>query len=104
MVENQRKKLTPENSTNFLLYASHYISMLMGSNLLSEHGIKFDEISHRNFKDLLSSFETRHDEFYRNAIEKIERALISCYGEREISLQQLSATFRRGDLLEMLTL
>lgn len=57
-----------------------------------------------NFKDLLSKFETRHDEFYRNAIEKIERALVSCYGEREISLQQLSATFRRGDLLEMLAL
>lgn len=102
-VETQRKKLTPENSTNFLLYASHYISMLMGGNLLLEHGIKFDEISHRNFKDLLLTFETRHDEFYRNAIEKIQSALVACYGERDISLQQLSATFRRGDLLEMLS-
>jgi hypothetical protein len=103
-VETQRKKLTPENSTNFLLYASHYISMLIGSNLLLEHGIKFNEISHRNFQDLLSTFETRHDEFYRNAIEKIQSALVACYGERDISLQQLSATFRRGDLLEMLSL
>ena len=102
-VETQRKKLTPDNPTNFLLYASHYISMLMGGNLLLEHSIKFDEISHRNFKDLLSIFETRHDEFYRNAIEKIQSALVACYGERDISLQQLSATFRRGDLLEMLS-
>jgi len=28
--------------------------------------------------------------------------LKACYGLREVSLQQLSATFRRGDLLEML--
>lgn len=32
----------------------------------------------------------------------IESALSAIYGERAVSLQQLAATFRRGDLLEFL--
>jgi hypothetical protein len=32
----------------------------------------------------------------------ISDTLKAFYGDRDISLQQLSATFRRGDLLEML--
>jgi hypothetical protein len=32
----------------------------------------------------------------------VQTALTQLYGQREVSLQQLSATFRRGDLLEFL--
>ena len=35
-------------------------------------------------------------------VDEVAGALHACYGAREICLQQLSATFRRGDLLEML--
>ncbi len=42
--------------------------------------------------------------YHRDAVEAVTHALMACYGDRDISLQQLSATFRRGDLLEMLDL
>ena len=40
--------------------------------------------------------------YHPHAVENVTGALKQCYGDREVSLQQLSATFRRGDLLEML--
>ena len=39
---------------------------------------------------------------HADAIERIRAAIVACYGERTVSLQQLAATFRRGDLLELL--
>jgi hypothetical protein len=35
-------------------------------------------------------------------ISIIQQALTDLYGGQEVSLQQLSATFRRGDLIEKL--
>lgn len=100
--ENERKRPTDSNPPEFLPYASHYISMLIGRALLDDQSIKYKDISHRNFKSLVQAFEAGQDKYHRDAIDKITEALKNCYGEREISLQQLSATFRRGDLLEML--
>ena len=40
--------------------------------------------------------------YHSLAVESLEDALRRCYGDRQVSLQQLAATFRRGDLLEML--
>lgn len=39
---------------------------------------------------------------HADAVQALENALTACYGDRDVLLQQLSATFRRGDLLEML--
>jgi len=103
-VENERKRPTQANPTEFLPYASHYISMLIGRNLLSDQGIAFSEISHRTIKALVDAFDSQQYQYHQNAITEIEKALSACYGERHISLQQLSATFRRGDLLEMLNI
>ena len=36
------------------------------------------------------------------AVTDIEQAIIALYGEREVSIQQLAATFRRGDLISLL--
>lgn len=103
-VENERKRPTQADPAEFLPYASHYISMLIGRNLLSDQAIPFQEVSHRNIKLLLDAFEAQQNEFHQQAITEIKKALFACYGERTISLQQLSATFRRGDLLEMLSI
>jgi hypothetical protein len=101
-VENERKRPTASTPPTFLPYASHYISMLIGRNLLNDQGVHLNDVSHRNFNDLIMKFENDRDEYHRRAISKVSDALKHCYGDREISLQQLSATFRRGDLLEML--
>lgn len=101
-VENRRKRPVDENVPEFIPYASHYISMLIGRNLLKDNNTEESELSHRNFKSIASAFESDQERYYREALDSISTALRECYGERPVSLQQLSATFRRGDLLEML--
>ena len=44
----------------------------------------------------------RGDDYFKAAIDDIQVALRDLYGDRPISLQQLAATFRRGDLIEKL--
>ena len=101
-VENRRKRPVDENVPEFIPYASHYISMLIGRNLLKDNNTELNELSHRNFKSIALSFEADQERYYREALDSISTALRECYGKRPVSLQQLSATFRRGDLLEML--
>ena len=101
-VENERKRPSKENPPDFLPYASHYISMLVGRKLLAEKNLQLSDVSHRNFKDIHDTFEKQKLEYHRKSINDILKALKACYGDRDISLQQLSATFRRGDLIEML--
>jgi hypothetical protein len=101
-VENQRKRPAVNNPADFLPYASHYLAMLLARQLLADQQIAVHDISHRNFQKLLEGFQDNKDGYYQEAISRIEQALKLFYGQRDISLQQLSATFRRGDLLEML--
>ncbi len=101
-VENERKRPTAENPPDFLPYASHYIAMLLGRQLLARQEITVDDISHRNFQELFTAFEENRENYYQESIDQVQNALHTFYGQREISLQQLSATFRRGDLMEML--
>jgi hypothetical protein len=102
LVENERKRPQDANPPEFLPYASHYVSMLVGEGLLASKGIAVAEISHRSFADLVSYLQENQAALYQQALIKVQDALKRLYGDREISLQQLSATFRRGDLLEFL--
>ncbi|MFH0809615.1 MAG: AIPR family protein, partial [Pseudomonadota bacterium] len=99
-VENQRKRPEFPNPPEFLPYASNYVAMLVGGLLLVRNKLTSATVSHRNYQDLIACFEEEKDELYRIAILWLKEALKSLYGDRPISLQQLSATFRRGDLLE----
>ena len=101
-VENERKRPTTETPPEFLPYASHYISMLIGRKLLHDQGKTSNQISHQNIQGLLQEFEDNQAQYYADAIHSLEDALKECYGDRDVSLQQLAATFRRGDLMEML--
>ena len=101
-VENERKRPTTATPPDFLPYSSHYIAMLIGRKLLKDAGISPDQVSHRNVQGLLHAFEDNRAQYHADAIQSLKDALKACYGERAVSLQQLSATFRRGDLLEML--
>ena len=101
-VENERKRPTTAQPSAFLPYASHYIAMVIGRALLSDQAIALSRVSHRNVHALLRAFEDGQARYHADAIAAIEQALKACYGDRDVSLQQLSATFRRSDLLEML--
>ncbi|MBF0230944.1 MAG: AIPR family protein, partial [Desulfamplus sp.] len=103
-VENERKRLEGAgySEIDFLPYASYYIAMVIGRTLLSDHKLSINNVNHRNYDELVKSLESSIELYHKRASDLIRSGLVKCYGERKISLQQLSATFRRGDLLEML--
>ena len=98
----ERRKATTHDVPDFLPYASLHLSMLIGRELLKDKGLTVADVTHRNFPALASSLTDDGDRYYALAISAVQAALEVCYGERQVSLQQLAATFRRGDLLEML--
>ena len=99
--ENRRKR-PPEGSPVFVPYASCYIAMLMGRYLLEDLKAKLEELDHRNFAAAKALIETKLEVYYAKALPAIHDALVALYNEKEISLQRLSATFRREDLIEFL--
>ncbi|MBK8569527.1 MAG: AIPR family protein [Nitrosomonadales bacterium] len=102
IVENERKRPTLDNPPEFLPYAAHYLAMLIGQQLLQSQTLKMAEIDHRNFKLLAEILHQRKEIYLKDAFGQIKVALAKLYKKHDISLQQLSATFRRGDLLENL--
>ena len=128
-VENARKRATGQliagpaeppageqpapAAPEFLPYASHYLAMIVGTLLLMNIGgdpsgipLPVKDISHRNFPRLAELFQQNKQDYHQTAISLIEDALFDLYGDNygagKVSLQQLSATFRRGDLLTRL--
>ena len=101
MVERRRRK-GMEAPPDFLPYASHHLAMVIGRELRGDPPLAVGEISHRNFADIRAALDENEERYHAIAIESVNDALRACYGDRVISLQQLAATFRRGDLLDML--
>lgn len=101
-VENERKRPAMADIPVFLPYASHYLAMLIGQQLLQNRQLGLNSVTHRNFAGLCDYFDDMKDDLYHQSIAQSDAALKALYGDREVSLQQLSATFRRGDLLEIL--
>jgi hypothetical protein len=64
--------------------------------------VKTADLNHRNFDQARQLVETNGAEYLEKSVGKLKLALDLLYGKKEISLQQLSATFRRGDLFEYL--
>jgi len=98
------RKASPDGSPVFLPYAGAFIAMVMGGLLLKDMGCStVSALTHLNFEHAKGLIESRGDYYLSAAVKAIERALEQLYaqGARE-SLQQLAATFRRGDLLEYL--
>lgn len=101
-VEKVRRRPEMTQPPDFLPYASHHIALLIGRALLHDRRVTVEQVSHRNFASLRAAFEDGQAAYYRSAVDGVEQALRFCYGDREVSPQQLAATFRRGDLLEIL--
>ena len=102
-VENERKR--PQILTcDFLPYSAHYVAMRMGVLFLKSAGLSVADITHRTYADLAAKLEATKADLYKTAVGNVEDALCKLYNNREqLSLQQLSATFRRGDLIDELT-
>lgn len=100
--ENRRKR-PPDDAPDFLAYGSRFIAMLMGRYLLEEMGITCDELDHRKFDRARTLIERKSADFVSRAEKDISAALDLLFNGRERTLQRLSATFRREDLIRMLS-
>ncbi len=99
-VENLRKRPQFEFPPAFLPYASHYLSMIIG--MLIRANVKKD-IYLQSFAEYNEFLEENFDKIYQTALDLVNMGLDSLYsGKGGISLQQLAATFRRGDLLDVI--
>lgn len=101
IAENKRKR-PPEGAPDLVRYASCFAAMLMGRYLLVDIGAELGQLDHRNFGQAQSLIENHGDAYFDRATQALAEALGQLYGDTSISLQRLSATFRRGDLLEFL--
>ena len=99
--ENRRKR-PPQDAPDFLAYGSRFIAMLMGRYLLQEMNISLEQLNHRNFEQARELVEQNADRYVSRAEERIEAKMPVVIGERARTLQLLSATFRRADLIDLL--
>jgi len=95
IAENHRRR-PHEEDHGLVRYASCFIAMQMGRRLLNALDVSLD------FDDAKRLIDNEGEEFFRKSCRDVEQALKSLYGNSDISMQQLSATFRRGDLIEKL--
>lgn len=99
--ENRRKRPSVDDPS-FVRYASCFIAMQMGERLLSEMRLQMKDINHQNFHAAHQLIEKNGEAYFNASVQDVQKALQALYGAQDISLQQLSATFRRGDLIEKL--
>lgn len=100
-VENRRKR-PPPNAPDFLAYGSRFVAMLVGRYLLTDLGVALRQLDHRNFTRAKDLLDANADDYMAKAEEQVGEALSSLFNGRERTLQRLSATFRRADLVDML--
>jgi hypothetical protein len=101
LAENRRKR-PPVGAPELVRYGSHFIAMLMGRTLLHEAGLKLRDLDHRTISDLRNRIDSAGERIFEEAVTELQSALGQLYGEQPVSAQRLAATFRRGDLLEVL--
>ena len=101
IAENRRKRPHPHDPA-CVRYASCFMAMQMGKRLLKKMNLQMKEINHRNFEDANQLINQNGENYFHDSVRDVQEALQALYGNQEISLQQLSATFRRGDLIEKL--
>ena len=99
--ENHRKR-PPEDAPDFLAYGSRFLAMLMGRHLLDDMGIPLERLDHRNFAVARELAHEKADDYLSRAETQVGDALDPLFRGRERTLQRLSATFRRADLVETL--
>lgn len=102
IAENHRRRPDDQDPL-FVRYASCFIAMQMGRRLLKDLGLgSLDDLTHRNFESARRLIDDKGEDYFRQSVADVDTALRGFYGDREISVQQLSATFRRGDLIKQL--
>lgn len=101
VAERHRKK-PPTIDSELVRYGSYFIAMLMGEYLLTDLGLSLDRLTHKYHSDAHRLIEERAEAYFARGLARVKGAVDELYGSTTASLQRLAATFRRGDLLELL--
>ena len=101
IAENHRRRPV-EVDPLLVRYASCFIAMRMGQRLLHDLGKELESINHQCFEAAKKLIDDSGEGYFRSAVADLEAALNDLYGQKEVSTLQLSATFRRGDLIQKL--
>lgn len=97
IAENRRRR-PATGDPSLVRYGSAFIAMQMGRRLQADLGSL--AITHERFEVARRLIEEHGDSYFDASVDDVRKALEALYGIRALSLQQLSATFRRGDLIE----
>ncbi len=102
-IAESKRRRPPEGSPELVRYGSCFSSMLMGRYLLEGMCIKLSDLDHRKFAEARKILSEQGETYFDKSVKVLGDALNKLYGGQAIGLQRLSATFRRGDLLQYLT-
>ena len=102
----QRKKTILINKFPHIPYSSYFMAMIMGGLLLKDLQLAPAELTHRVFDRAKAYFEDKREALFERANAELIHALSQLYpapgSYDKIAKRRLSATFRRGDLMEYL--
>jgi hypothetical protein len=100
--DNQRRKYELYEKHPHLPYSNYFIAMIIGDLVLFDLNIKLSQLTHVNFEKAKDYFETNKETLFARANTVLEDALKLFYpnGIQNIEPRRLSASFRRGELLE----
>lgn len=102
-IAEKRRKRLEYGDADFMRYGSCFVAMEMGKMLLGDLKLSdAKELTHKNFTEAKNLIQSKGSEYLEKAMENVQKALETLYNVNILSLQQLSATFRRADLLEYL--
>jgi hypothetical protein len=101
IAENHRRR-PAQSDPPLVRYASCFIAMRMGQWLLKDLGAVLTGLNHQTFFDAQKLVESQGETYFTKSAGDIARALQELYGDKPVSPLQLSATFRRGDLIQKL--
>lgn len=99
--DNQRRKVTLIEEFPHIPYSNYFISMIIGKLLLKKMNIPLEQLTHKNFVQVKTYFDTNRDTLFSEANTILVIALNRLYNEdyKNLEMPRLSAAFRRGDLL-----
>ena len=100
----QRKKQVLIQEYPHIPYSNFFISMFLGKLLLNELNLTLNQLTHKEFERSKKYFEQNRENLFNKANIKLTDALQRLYpdGYDKIDKRRLAATFRRGDLLEII--
>lgn len=99
--DNQRRKTALIEEYPHIPYSNYFLSMIIGQLLLKKTNITLANLTHKNFEQVKTYFDTNKDTLFTEANTILITALNQLYNEDYTNLEmpRLSAAFRRGDLL-----